>query len=196
MLSKCSHKKRLIVISGCSGGGRSTLLAELANNGYTVMPEVGRELVKEQLALNSNILPWKEPVHFCELLVEKSIRGYHDAIQYGAVKDDVIFFDRCFLEGISYFQTLAIHKYDHIVSELKYDPVIFMTPPWEEIFCEDAERKSSFKNAVDEYERLLEYYIKYGYELVILPKVNVEGRYQFIVDNIQNGLDLNGFSYL
>lgn len=182
------ENNKLIVISGCSGGGKSTLLAELSNHGYTVMPEVGREIVKEQLALNSDILPWKEPTRFCELLVEKSVERYHEAAKLAFVKDNVIFFDRCFLEGISYFQTLNIpgkNKYDHIVNELRYYPTIFMAPPWEEIFCEDEERKNPFKNAIEEYDRLLEYYIKYGYELIILPKVSVKERYQFVVDNIQ-----------
>ena len=178
-------KNKLIVISGCSGGGKSTLLTELSNHGYTVMSEVGRELVKEYTLLNSSALPWKEPTRFCELLVEKSIERYHEATHYESVKDDVIFFDRCFLEGISYFQTINIHKYDHIVSELRYYPAIFMAPPWEEIFCEDSERKNSFENAVAEYDRLLEYYVKYGYELIILPKVSVTERYQFMIDKIE-----------
>lgn len=178
-------KNKLVVISGCSSAGKSTLLAELSDNGYTVMPEVGRELVKEQLSLNSDALPWKEPILFCELLIQKSIKRYHEAMQFESVKDNVIFFDRCFLEGISYFQTINIHKYDHIVSELRYYPAIFMTPPWEEIFCEDAERKNSFGNAVAEYDRLLEYYVKYGYELITLPKVSVKERHRFIIDQIK-----------
>lgn len=183
-------KNKLVVISGCSSGGKSTLLSELSDHGYTVMPEVGRELVKEQLALNSDALPWKEPTLFCEILVEKSIERYREATRLKLVKDNVIFFDRCFLEGISYFQTINIHKYDHIVSELRYYPVIFMTPPWEEIYCEDTERKNSFKNAVEEYDRLLQRYINYRYKLIILPKVSVKERYQFIIDKII-GFDSN-----
>jgi predicted ATPase len=34
----------LVVISGCSGGGKSTLLSELRNQGYSVIEEVGRNL--------------------------------------------------------------------------------------------------------------------------------------------------------
>lgn len=178
-------KNKLVVISGCSSGGKSTLLSELSDHGYTIMPEVGRELVKEQLALNSDALPWKEPIRFCELLIEKSIKRYHEAMQFKSVQDSVIFFDRCFLEGISYFQTINIYKYDYIVSELRYYPAIFMTPPWKEIFCEDAERKNSFENAVAEYDRLLEYYVKYGYKLIVLPKASVKERYQFVIDKIK-----------
>jgi predicted ATPase len=177
-------KNKFIVISGCSSGGKSTLIAELSHHGYTVMPEVGREIVKAQLALGNPILPWKDPVGFCELLVEKSVARYHEASNIHDAKANLIFFDRCFLEGISYLQTLNIanaHQYDHIVNELRYYPIIFMTPPWEEIFCEDPERQNTFKNAVAEYERLLADYVKFGYDLVILPKTSVKERYQYIV---------------
>ena len=40
----------MVVVSGCSGGGKSTLLAELALRGYAVFPEPGRQIVKEQLS--------------------------------------------------------------------------------------------------------------------------------------------------
>src|SRR5690349_20035932 len=40
---------RLVIISGCSGGGKSTLLADLARRGHAVREEAGRQVVKEQL---------------------------------------------------------------------------------------------------------------------------------------------------
>ena len=45
---------RLVAISGCSAGGKSTLLTELNMNGYTVVPDVGREIVKEQSKIKTN----------------------------------------------------------------------------------------------------------------------------------------------
>ena len=68
---------KLVVISGCSGGGKSTLIVELNKRGYTTVPEAGRELVKEQMALGSGILPWEKPDEFCALLIEKSVAAYH-----------------------------------------------------------------------------------------------------------------------
>lgn len=41
---------RLVAVSGCSGGGKSTLLATMARRDYTTMPEPDREVVREQLA--------------------------------------------------------------------------------------------------------------------------------------------------
>ncbi len=170
---------KLIVISGCSGGGKSSLLAELSHSGYSIVPEIGRELVKEQLAINSGITPWQNPEAFCKLLIERSIVTFHEAKVMQSTKGQMVFLDRCFLEGVSYYQTLQIkdaHQYDHFVSELRYDSTIFMTPPWQEIFCQDDERKHSFEDAVMEYERLLEAYPRYGYRIIELPKTSVKER--------------------
>jgi predicted ATPase len=49
---------RFVVISGCSGGGKSTLLAELGRRGYTVMEEPGRRIVIEEMNKEGSALPW------------------------------------------------------------------------------------------------------------------------------------------
>ncbi len=68
---------KLIVISGCSGGGKSTLLDELHQQGYSVIPEVGREIVKEQLKAKSPITPWENSKLFCEMLIDRSIAAWY-----------------------------------------------------------------------------------------------------------------------
>jgi ABC-type lipoprotein export system ATPase subunit len=50
-------KNNYVVISGCSGGGKSTLLSELVNRGYSVVLEPGRQIVKEQTAIGGDALP-------------------------------------------------------------------------------------------------------------------------------------------
>jgi len=70
---------KLIVISGCSGGGKSTLISALSAAGYAVVPEAGRIIVKEQLQSNGNITPWENPRAFCELLIERSITAFQHA---------------------------------------------------------------------------------------------------------------------
>ena len=42
---------QLFVITGSSGGGKSALLEELARRGYSVVPEAGRQLVREQQSI-------------------------------------------------------------------------------------------------------------------------------------------------
>ncbi len=175
---------KLVVISGCSGGGKSTLLSELHDQGYAVIEEIGRKLVKEQLAVNGDITPWEKPQIFCELLIDKSIEAYHQAEEMETVKDQIIFFDRSFLEGVNYFQSLKIHKYDHFINELRFYPTIFMTPPWKEIYTQDDERKHAFEDGVKEYNQLLRFYPQCGYHIIELQKICVEDRVKFILSTI------------
>ncbi len=89
--------------------------------------------------------------------------------------------------GISYYQSLKVKgcdKYNHFIDELRYYPTIFMTPPWREIFCQDAERKNSFEDGVAEYERLMKSYPEYGYHTLELPKISVKERVKFVLDSI------------
>lgn len=60
---------KLVIISGCSGGGKSTLLSELSNRGYTVIEEVGRKIVKKYVNIDYQLL--------CELIITESIEAYH-----------------------------------------------------------------------------------------------------------------------
>jgi len=41
--------ERFIVISGCSSGGKSTLVAELRRRGHAAVEEPGRRIVKEEM---------------------------------------------------------------------------------------------------------------------------------------------------
>ncbi len=185
--NKMKQMNRLVLISGCSSGGKSTLLSELKSREYTTVSEVGREIVKEQLAAGSDVTPWQKPIEFCELLIERSIAAYKLAQGMTGAKGQVIFFDRSFLEGVGYFQSLNIHRYDHFIDELRYYPTIFIAPPWKEIFCQDEERKHTFEDAVADYERDLKFYSDCGYSIAELPKASVEERIEFMLSILCKG---------
>jgi predicted ATPase len=158
---------KLILITGCSGGGKSTLLSELSSQGYSVVTEAGREAYKEFASIAAT-----EPIFMCEKIIARSVAAYHQACEITSAKDG------------GYYQALEIpdaNKYDHLIHELRYYPKVFMTPPWAEIFCQDEERKHSFADAVEEYERLVESYPKYGYEIVEIPKMSVKKRLEFVI---------------
>jgi predicted ATPase len=48
---------RFVVLSGCSGGGKSTLLIELGRRGYATEEEPGRRVVKEEMLGGGLALP-------------------------------------------------------------------------------------------------------------------------------------------
>lgn len=177
------HNK-LIVISGCSGGGKSTLINELSKLGYTVIHEAATEIVNQQLNENSQNTPWQNPNGFCKLLIEKSLEDFNRAKAMTDVYDNTIFFDRSYLEGIRYYKslnTMNSNKYDFFINDLRYFDTVYITPPWEEIYCQNETRKHSFKKSVDDFEKVVSFYPNCGYQTIELPKVDVRTRIQFIL---------------
>ncbi|HEY5105435.1 MAG TPA: AAA family ATPase [Caulobacteraceae bacterium] len=114
-----------MVISGCSGGGKSTLLAELGRRGHATIEEPGRRIVRE------------------ELTGERAL---------GALGRR-----RC------------------------YHRRVFLAPPWPEIYERDAERRHDFEAGKAEYHRLLKIHRSLGYDVTILPKMNVGVRAEFVL---------------
>jgi predicted ATPase len=181
-----THNK-LIVISGCSGGGKSTLINELSNVGYAVVHEAATEIVNQQFKKNGQKTPWQNPGGFCKLLIEKALEDFRRANAMTNVYANTIFFDRSYLEGIRYYKrlnTIDSNKYDFFINDLRYFDTVYLTPPWEEIYCQDETRKHSFQKSVDDFEKVVSFYPQCGYQTIELPKVDVRARVKFILSSI------------
>lgn len=173
---------RFVVISGCSGGGKSTLLAELSNRGFATVDEPGRRIVQHELQGNgTRALPWIDLAAFAHRAL-----GLAVADRLACPEEGRVFFDR----GVIDAAVAIAHATSNPVSEAlveahRYNACVFMTPPWPEIFETDAERKHSLEDAIAEYERLKAAYPSHGYEVVELPKVAVADRADFILDTLK-----------
>ncbi len=169
---------RLVVISGCSGGGKSTLLIELGRRGYATVEEPGRRIVREELLGEGLALPWVNAIAFARRAVELALA---DRL---AVKDAAgwVFFDRGLLDAAAAVQHLTGEPTLSALGQAhRYHHRIFLTPTWPEIYVTDAERRHGLNDAVAEYQRLLDLYPSLGYEVTILPKVGVAERADFIL---------------
>jgi predicted ATPase len=167
------------VISGCSGGGKSTLLSELERRGYPVFPEPGRQIVKEQLSVEGDGLPWKDVMKFAELCVSRAMYFYNSAIGL----EGPVFFDRSVIDNISGIERLGLPMpayFPQTLVQYRYAPRVFMVPPWREIFAQDTERQHSFEEALQEFDGLGQAYEAHHYEVVLIPKLPVQERADFI----------------
>jgi predicted ATPase len=177
---------RFVVISGCSGGGKSTLLAELAARGYAVVDEPGRRIVQEELARNGAALPWVDMAAFARRVIEVSLADRAAAAAANRLHErpphEWVFFDRGLIDAAS-----ALH---HITGEPalervgrahRYHRRVFLTPPWPDIYATDAERRHDLDAAIAEYDRLTQAYPSLGYEVIVLPKIGVAERADFIL---------------
>lgn len=170
----------LVVISGCSGGGKSSLMQELATRGYRVFAEPGRQIVKEQNYIGGDAIPSKNARQFVELCVSRAIHHMILASETTAH----VFFDRSLVDNINGLQQMTGGAPPHLVTALekfRYARKVFMTPPWPELFRNDAERTHSYDIALAEYATLVPAYERLGHEVVELPKVSVKDRVDFIL---------------
>jgi predicted ATPase len=169
---------RFVVISGCSGGGKSTLLAELARRGHAVVEEPGRRIVREEPHGDGLALPWVDPIAFARRAVAVSLEDLASAHEAGGW----VFFDRGLVDSAAALQHLTGEP---ALSELgrrhRYHRRVFLAPPWPAIYENDPERRHTLDEATAEYARLLEAYPELGYEVLILPKAGVVERASLIL---------------
>jgi predicted ATPase len=172
----------LVVISGCSGGGKSTLLAELARRGYGVVDEPGRRIVRDELARNGTALPWIDGAAFARRAMSLAHADRAASLQSG----DWVFFDRSLVDAAAHLQQLTGEPVLKSLAEPRlYHRCVFLVPPWPEIYETDAERQHDFTDAVAEYERLLIAYPALGYGIAVLPKVSVAARAEIILHMLE-----------
>ncbi|MBB5577462.1 MULTISPECIES: AAA family ATPase [Rhizobium] len=169
---------RFVIISGCSGGGKSTLLEELRRRGHQVVEEPGRRIVIEELERGGSALPWLDAPAFARRAVGMSISDRSSA----ASAPGLVFFDRGLIDAAA-----ALH---HLTGEAdlavlgqshRYNRHVFLTPPWPEIYVADRERRHDLSAAIAEYDRLSSIYPSLGYEVHILPKVSIEKRANIVL---------------
>jgi predicted ATPase len=172
---------RFVVISGCSGGGKSTLLAELARRGHAVVPEPGRRVVDEEMAANGRALPWVDLDAFLARVIDLARADLAASHRTGWV-----FFDR----GLFDAAVALAHAKGTPLRETLRDATgfyrrVFLTPPWPEIYVQDASRRHDLASANAEYDRLFAAYPAQGYEVTVLPKTDVATRADFILETLR-----------
>ncbi|MFT3804003.1 MAG: AAA family ATPase [Burkholderiaceae bacterium] len=172
-----------IIISGCSGGGKSTLLAELHRRGYAVVEEPGRRIVREQTRTGGQALPWLDTVNFLRRTIDLALEDLADAPRSNS---RWVFFDRGLIDAAAALQELTG---DPVLNTLarahRYHPHVFLAPPWPEIYVRDEERRHDIDAALDEFERLQRTYPALGYSVSLLPKVGVAQRADFVLDTLE-----------
>lgn len=160
------------VISGCSGGGKSTLIAALGQAGFQVVPEPGRRIVQ-----SGGPLPWDDPEGFARAAVAMALADWEASAGHAGP----VFFDRGLVDAVETLRhvTGTVPREAEVL-RTRYAPLVFIAPPWPEIFATDTERRHDLSEAQDEYDRLCSAYPQWGYRCVLLPRTSVADRVAFV----------------
>ncbi|AJE47113.1 AAA family ATPase [Celeribacter indicus] len=178
--------KRFFVITGGPGSGKTTLVAALAQRGLATMPEAGRAIIRDQSRIGGSGWHGQDRRLFAELMLGWEMRSWHEA---QALEGPVVF-DRGIPDVIGYLMLYEGRVPDHPLraAELfRYNPTVFLAPPWSEIFGQDAERAQGAGEAVATAGAMERAYRAAGYEVLPLPLAPVAARADFVMERIGTG---------
>lgn len=180
-------KPKRIVLTGAPGTGKTSLINSLEARGYSCLPEVSREVIllakeqgRDQPFLDS-------PLQFSELLLEGRIKQFYQAL--GSDRN-FIFYDRGIHDVVAYLDYAGEQypkEFDAVCKIYSYD-MVFLLPPWQEIYLQDNERYENFEEALNIHESLVKTYHSYDFESIEVPKVSIEERVEFILKKVSSSI--------
>lgn len=147
-----------------------------------MVEEPGRRIVVEELEKpESKALPWRNPRAFARRAIEVALS---DRSVTGD-SDGWVFFDRGLVDAAAALERLtATPVLMELAKHHPYHEKVFLAPPWKEIYSQDNERRHGFDEASEEYSRLLEAYTVLEYQIVMIPKIAVSDRADFIIEHL------------
>lgn len=174
---------RFYLITGCSGGGKSTLVAALRTEGHSVVEEPGRRIVADETARGGTALPWVDPAQFARTAVAVARADLSAA----AASPGPVFFDRGLIDAaVALHHAAGVPLEDTLRGTRHYADPVFLAPPWPELFTSDAERRHGFPEAEAEFRRLEAALRQIGHRCVKLPKVILSERVSFVLRHIDD----------
>ena len=100
-----------------------------------------------------------------------------------------VFFDRSLLDALCSLDRitpLSEAELSHWLSKYPYCAKVFVLPPWQAIYVNDAERDHTFEHAEWVNTITHEWYRRCRYQLVEVPRVPVEERCEYVLDALAN----------
>jgi predicted ATPase len=162
-----------VVITGAPGAGKTTLLAELAARGFATVEESARAVIAARLAQGSS--PRPEPAAFAREILRQDIENFRAPPR----SDGPIFYDRSSVEAIAMLHEalpLADEELESMLAAHTFHRTVFVLPPWEAIFVNDAERDQPFAHALDVHAKIVRWYGRCGYRIDEVPRLAVSQR--------------------
>ena len=173
----------LFVVSGGPGAGKTTVLQELASRGYCFAPEIARQIIQKEVQSSGTALPWGDREAYTILMLERSVESY---LSHTPALCPT-FSDRGIPDTLCYARLIGLVNQEPILDacrQYRYASVVFLAPPWKEIYETDNERKQVFAEAESTFEQMVQVYRECGYTISELPKTKPAARADFILEQI------------
>ena len=157
--------------------GKTTLIRHLQATGERVVEETARAVIREQVEVGGDAVPWLDNDAFVARCVERDIAIF-DTL---AAETRRVFFDRGILDSYGANGALPSPRIMEAVRTRRYNARVFVFPPWRAIYATDTERRQDWREAEATFGIIRARLPTLGYEPVVVPKASVEARAAFVL---------------
>ncbi|TAL32061.1 MAG: hypothetical protein EPN98_14720 [Phenylobacterium sp.] len=171
------HKPNFFVFTGGGGTGKTALIEHLRAAGELTLDENIRAVIREQIEAGGSAVPWIDPKACCDLTTARDIADF-DRL---AGETGRVFFDRGLMDM---YGTNGVPPSPALVEAIRtrrYNRQVFVFPPWQDIYANDAERRQDWSQMEAVFAQILRTLPDLGYHPVIVPKGSVEDRAAFVL---------------
>ena len=173
-----------IVITGGPSSGKTSLVSYLLDKGHQCMPEISCAVTIEAQKQGIEQLFLEDPILFSQKLLEGRLAQFKDTEN---LKKTLLFFDRGLPDVTAYMDFTKTNYPDYFAitcQNNRYD-IVFLLPPWKDIYKQDNERYETYEEAVEIHDYLLSGYEKYGYKVIEIPHGSLKTRKEFIFKTLK-----------
>lgn len=146
--------------------------------GYATVEESARAIIAERLA--SGLSPRPSLSEFAHQILSWDIEKYVTRPQTA----EWVFFDRGLIDTLGMvqeFSPMPGEQLEGMLTKYPFHRPVFVLPPWEAIYTNDAERDQSYAEAVVVYEKVLRWYRSCRYDVHEVPRVPVTERAKHVL---------------
>jgi len=172
-----------IVVTGGPGAGKTTLLLALQARGYTIVGDSARSIIQERVA--RGLSPRPNAYEFARDVLQMDIENF---VHHAATPCHV-FFERSVIDALCLLDQVAPLNESELsrwLSTYPYWSKVFVLPPWQAIYVNDAERDHTFEHAESVNTIAQEWYRRCGYQVIEVPTVSVTERCAFVLQALAN----------
>ena len=160
-------KPNFFLLTGGPGVGKTTLIEELRRRGERVIEETHRRIIREGRAESGSadlgLLAAQEDIARFEAMAEVQER---------------VFFDRGVIDSLTPRAPAWMWA---AARRLRYNPTVFVPPPWREIYAQDAERRQTFEDCLATHATILAMLKSLNYQPIELPYATTPERADFVL---------------
>lgn len=175
-------KTQRVIITGGPGTGKTTLLHSLKEKGFPCHTEVSRAVIKQQLELNTRLVPWDDLSGFSHIVNQGQKKQFDEVIE-----GKCNFYDRGIPDVLAYLRKEHIHEeeLEQSAKDNLYHSTVFLTPPWPDIYAQDEERREDLESMMAIHNALIQVYESLGYQVKEVPKMSIEERVNFVLTDLK-----------